>query len=56
MPPTMAQGANQALEDAWALTHSLGDLRGYERVPDGAATKAFVAWTRLASSYLLTRS
>ncbi|MEV0387846.1 NAD(P)/FAD-dependent oxidoreductase [Nonomuraea sp. NPDC050643] len=31
MPPTMAQGANQALEDAWLLTRSLGDLRGYER-------------------------
>ncbi|MCK2212484.1 FAD-dependent monooxygenase [Actinomadura sp. ATCC 31491] len=31
MPPTMAQGANQALEDAWLLARSLGDLRGYER-------------------------
>ncbi|MFI6598226.1 FAD-dependent oxidoreductase [Nonomuraea sp. NPDC050536] len=32
MPPTMAQGANQALEDAWALSRSIGgDLRAYER-------------------------
>lgn len=31
MPPTMAQGANQAMEDAWLLSHSIGDLRGYER-------------------------
>jgi FAD-dependent urate hydroxylase len=31
MPPTMAQGANQALEDAWLLTRSIGDLRAYER-------------------------
>lgn len=40
MPPTQAQGANQALEDAWALTRALADpepadvpaaLRGYER-------------------------
>ncbi|GAA0387257.1 FAD-dependent oxidoreductase [Microbispora corallina] len=39
MPPTLAQGANQALEDAWALVRELtGDgpvedrLRRYERV------------------------
>lgn len=31
MPPTMAQGANQALEDAWLLSGSIGDLRAYER-------------------------
>ncbi|WP_084965434.1 FAD-dependent oxidoreductase [Thermoactinospora rubra] len=31
MPPAMAQGANQALEDAWALARSLEDLRSYER-------------------------
>ncbi|MEV6397178.1 NAD(P)/FAD-dependent oxidoreductase [Streptomyces sp. NPDC051907] len=43
MPPVVAQGANQALEDAWALTAALADttardldgtsrtLRGYER-------------------------
>ncbi|MFC4122692.1 FAD-dependent oxidoreductase [Nonomuraea zeae] len=31
MPPTMAQGANQALEDAWLLARSIGDLRAYER-------------------------
>jgi FAD-dependent urate hydroxylase len=34
-PPSQAQGANQALEDAWALTRHLRnggkDLRGYER-------------------------
>lgn len=32
MPPTLAQGANQALEDAWLLARSItGDLRAYER-------------------------
>ncbi|MFI6498773.1 FAD-dependent oxidoreductase [Nonomuraea typhae] len=32
MPPTMAQGANQAVEDAWALSRAVGgDLRAYER-------------------------
>ncbi|MET8865007.1 NAD(P)/FAD-dependent oxidoreductase [Nonomuraea sp. NPDC004580] len=31
MPPTMAQGANQALEDAWLLSRSIGDLRAYEK-------------------------
>ncbi|MFI6537843.1 FAD-dependent oxidoreductase [Nonomuraea sp. NPDC050547] len=31
MPPSLAQGTNQAIEDAWLLTRSLGDLRGYER-------------------------
>ncbi|WP_049568275.1 FAD-dependent oxidoreductase [Nonomuraea sp. SBT364] len=32
MPPAMAQGANQALEDAWLLAGSItGDLRAYER-------------------------
>ncbi|MEV4220647.1 NAD(P)/FAD-dependent oxidoreductase [Nonomuraea sp. NPDC049725] len=32
MPPTLAQGANQALEDAWLLARSVtGDLRAYER-------------------------
>ncbi|MEU8359302.1 NAD(P)/FAD-dependent oxidoreductase [Nonomuraea sp. NPDC048882] len=31
MPPTMAQGANQALEDAWVLRGSIGDLRAYEK-------------------------
>lgn len=46
MPPSQAQGANQALEDAWALTRALRDtdeadvpaaLRRYER---GRARKA----------------
>ncbi|MER7502758.1 FAD-dependent oxidoreductase [Nonomuraea pusilla] len=36
MPPTMAQGANQALEDAWALARTVAAgpvprLRAYER-------------------------
>ncbi|MFG1947519.1 FAD-dependent oxidoreductase [Nonomuraea sp. NPDC048826] len=31
MPPAMAPGTNQAVEDAWLLARSLGDLRGYER-------------------------
>ncbi|GAA4077748.1 FAD-dependent oxidoreductase [Nonomuraea soli] len=31
MPPAMAMGANQALEDAWALARGIGDLRRYER-------------------------
>lgn len=44
MPPAMAQGANQALEDAWALRGSLDDLRGYERARARiAARPAFMA-------------
>ncbi|SEH02520.1 FAD-dependent urate hydroxylase [Nonomuraea solani] len=39
MPPTMAQGANQALEDAWLLAGSLGDLRGYERARSKVARR-----------------
>ncbi|WP_329519198.1 FAD-dependent oxidoreductase [Spirillospora sp. NBC_01491] len=31
MPPAMAMGTVQALEDAWALCGSPDDLRGYER-------------------------
>jgi FAD-dependent urate hydroxylase len=34
MPPTRAQGANQALEDAWAVARALrtaGDVRGAPR-------------------------
>ncbi|MFI6818613.1 FAD-dependent oxidoreductase [Nonomuraea sp. NPDC050328] len=31
MPPALAQGANQGIEDAWALRGSLEDLRAYER-------------------------
>jgi FAD-dependent urate hydroxylase len=31
MPPAMAMGAGQALEDAWALSNSPDDPRGYER-------------------------
>jgi FAD-dependent urate hydroxylase len=36
MPPTRAQGANQALEDAWALARA---LRGAEDIP--SALRAF---------------
>ncbi|GAA3551500.1 NAD(P)/FAD-dependent oxidoreductase [Nonomuraea rosea] len=39
MPPTMAQGANQALEDAWLLTRSIGDLRAYERARSKVARR-----------------
>ncbi|MFC7593386.1 FAD-dependent oxidoreductase [Nonomuraea antimicrobica] len=39
MPPTMAQGANQALEDAWLLSRSLGDLRAYERARSKVARR-----------------
>ncbi|MBF8185921.1 FAD-dependent monooxygenase [Nonomuraea sp. K274] len=39
MPPTMAQGANQALEDAWLLTCSIGDLRAYERARSKVARR-----------------
>ncbi|TDD47844.1 FAD-dependent monooxygenase [Nonomuraea terrae] len=46
MPPTMAQGANQALEDAWVLSHSIGDLRAYER----ARTKVVRRPARLAAT------
>ncbi|KAB2352338.1 FAD-dependent oxidoreductase [Actinomadura rudentiformis] len=31
MSPAMAMGTGQALEDAWVLSRSAGDLRGYER-------------------------
>lgn len=31
MPPAMAMGTVQAIEDAWALSRSPGDPRGYER-------------------------
>ncbi|MEU5876492.1 NAD(P)/FAD-dependent oxidoreductase [Spirillospora sp. NPDC047279] len=31
MPPAMAMGTVQAIEDAWALSASPGDPRGYER-------------------------
>ncbi|MEV5569202.1 NAD(P)/FAD-dependent oxidoreductase [Spirillospora sp. NPDC052269] len=48
MPPTQAQGANQALEDAWALTVALRDahgdvpetLRRYERTRSKRANRA----------------
>ena len=51
-PPSTAQGANQALEDAWALTRVLGEegaerdpaqaLRRYERARRGPASLASV--------------
>ncbi|WP_188191851.1 FAD-dependent oxidoreductase [Nonomuraea sp. SYSU D8015] len=39
MPPTMAQGANQALEDAWLLARSIGDLRSTADV--GGSLRAY---------------
>lgn len=52
-PPSTAQGANQALEDAWALTRVLGEegaerdpaqaLRRYERVRRGPVSLASLA-------------
>ncbi|MEV4170021.1 NAD(P)/FAD-dependent oxidoreductase [Nonomuraea sp. NPDC049709] len=48
MPPTMAQGANQALEDAWLLCRSIGDLRAYERARSKVARRpARLAGTEL---------
>src|SRR5262249_48277419 len=48
MPPTMAQGANQALEDAWLLSRSIGDLRAYERARSrGVRRPARLAGTEL---------
>ncbi len=41
-PPTRAQGANQALEDAWALAAALRD----------AATAYYTRWLRRISTYL----
>ncbi|GAA3132973.1 FAD-dependent monooxygenase [Planomonospora alba] len=35
MPPSLAPGTNQAVEDAWLLTRSLDDLRGYEKTRAG---------------------
>jgi FAD-dependent urate hydroxylase len=40
MPPTRAQGANQALEDAWALAAALRGAAGSETGPE-AALRAF---------------
>lgn len=31
MPPSLAPGTNQAVEDAWLLARTVTDLRGYER-------------------------
>ena len=39
MPPTRAQGANQALEDAWAMACALRQARDAAGVP--AALRAF---------------
>ena len=61
MPPTVAQGANQALEDAWALARGLrlapGDLRAglaeYERSRfKGARLTARVAGSEMTDKYL----
>ncbi|WP_084773770.1 FAD-dependent oxidoreductase [Nonomuraea candida] len=51
MPPTMAQGANQALEDAWLLSRSLADLRAYERARAKVARRP----ARLAGTELTDR-
>ncbi|MFI7418726.1 FAD-dependent oxidoreductase [Nonomuraea sp. NPDC049684] len=51
MPPTMAQGANQALEDAWLLTRAAGgDLRAYERARARIARRpAMIAGTEVTN-------
>ncbi|NBE94415.1 MULTISPECIES: FAD-dependent oxidoreductase [unclassified Nonomuraea] len=42
MPPTMAQGANQALEDAWSLAGAIGGLRSASgRAEPGGALRAY---------------
>jgi len=59
MPPTVAQGANQALEDAWALARALcvtGDLKAglaeYERSRiKGARLTARVAGSEMTDRY-----
>jgi FAD-dependent urate hydroxylase len=65
MPPTQAQGANQALEDAWALVQALRNepadvpdtLRRYERARSKrAALIARVAGTEITNRYLPTLS
>ncbi|MFG1706431.1 hypothetical protein ACFLIM_24865 [Nonomuraea sp. M3C6] len=56
----MAQGANQALEDAWLLARSLGDLRAYERARSKvvrrparlAATEGTNSWQRPTAGLL----
>jgi FAD-dependent urate hydroxylase len=60
MPPTVAQGGNQALEDAWALARTLREfsdvgeaLRMYERSRSRrAALAARVAATETTNKYL----
>ncbi|OLT20468.1 hypothetical protein BJF79_16045 [Actinomadura sp. CNU-125] len=39
MPPAMAMGAAQAIEDAWALARSPGDPRAYERARAGTVRR-----------------
>ncbi|MFD0633432.1 FAD-dependent oxidoreductase [Catenulispora yoronensis] len=65
MPPTVAQGANQALEDAWALARALrrhpsdvaAALADYERSRfKGARLTARVAGSELTDKYLPTPS
>ncbi|MEU7892768.1 NAD(P)/FAD-dependent oxidoreductase [Nonomuraea sp. NPDC049152] len=59
MPPTMAQGANQALEDAWALARALGGggpvperLRAYERARAKVVRRpAMLARTEMTNSH-----
>ncbi|GAA2724603.1 FAD-dependent oxidoreductase [Actinocorallia aurantiaca] len=60
MPPTQAQGANQALEDAWALISALREatdlpvaLRRYERERSRRAARiALAAGTECVNRYL----
>jgi FAD-dependent urate hydroxylase len=65
MPPTVAQGANQALEDAWALARGLriapgnggAGLAEYERSRfKGARLTARVAGSEMTDKYLPTPS
>lgn len=51
MSPAMAMGSGQALEDAWALSRSAGDLRGYER----ARTKIVRRVARMAGREIPSR-
>jgi FAD-dependent urate hydroxylase len=41
MPPTRAQGANQALEDAWAAARALRGAAGRPAADVAAALRAF---------------
>jgi FAD-dependent urate hydroxylase len=64
MPPTMAQGANQALEDAWLLAGAIGGLRsgsgrdelaGALRAYERARSKVVRLPARLAATEITDR-